>query len=155
MGEPGGRSSTSARVLIRLAGRPPLLNAERSGHWREHRARTRMLRGETALRVASTKLGTAPGPVEVFSWPTYRSGQSWPDVAAWAPATKAVIDGFVDAGYLAGDTPDVVARSTFEQPQPGDRDELLVLLLPQVSEISAGQLAKVLCSGAVEVGGSR
>jgi hypothetical protein len=116
-------------VVIRFAGRPALMNAERSQHWSEHRAATSVLRVETCLRARLAGLPEMDA-VAVRSWPTYTTNKSWPDVAAWAPATKAVIDGFDDAGVLPNDSWRVVRRNTFEVPRLGDADELVVVLIP-------------------------
>lgn len=116
-------------VVFRFAGRPPLLNAERSAHWSEHRETTAALRAEACLRARAARLA-AMDEVEVRSWPTYADRRSWPDVAGWAPATKAVIDGLVDAGVLPNDTHTVVRRSTFDTPRLGTTDELVVALVP-------------------------
>lgn len=116
-------------VTMRFAGRPPLLNAERAGHWRDHRARTRALRQEACLRARSLRLPRLE-LVEVRSWPVYVTRASWPDVAGWMPATKAVIDGLVDAGVLPNDTPAVVRRIIFDAPRVGGRCELVVVLVP-------------------------
>lgn len=116
-------------VMIRFDGRPALLNAERSAHWSEHRAATAALRQEACIRARAARLPVMP-TVAVRSWPTYTNERSWPDVAGWMPATKAVLDGLVDAGVLADDTWRVVRRSTFEVPRIGDADQLVVVLIP-------------------------
>lgn len=117
--------------VLRFAGRPPTLNHERSHHWSEHREVTKAYRDEATLRARTAGIPRLD-EVEVRSFPTYRNRQSWPDVAAWFPATKAIIDGFVDAGILPSDTCQVVRRNTFDSPRLGTRDELVVVLIPWV-----------------------
>lgn len=122
-------ASGPAMLTLVFVGRPPLVNWERSVHWTEHRSSTASYRAEAALR-AGRHARTPMEVVEVRSWPRYRTRRSWPDVGAWMPATKAAIDGLVDAGVLPGDTPDVVRRMVFETPELGVRDELVVELIP-------------------------
>lgn len=114
---------------IRIPGRPPLLNAERSSHWRARHADTKAYRMLAAAMARRQKI-PALDAVEVRSWPTYLDGRSWPDVAGWFPATKAVIDGLVDAHVLAHDRATVVRRNVFEAPRRGPRVELVVQVIP-------------------------
>lgn len=118
------------RVRLFFAGRPALINKERSKHWREHRAATKALRTEACLRALSARLSDL-GAVEVYSYPTYATRRSWPDVGAWAPSVKAILDGLVDAEVLSGDGPDVVVALHFYAPRLGDEDGLVVDLIPR------------------------
>jgi hypothetical protein len=128
-------------VIFRFAGRPALLNAERSAFWTVHRGTTAALRQEALLRARTAGLPVMDA-VAVRSWPTYTTGRSWPDVAGWVPATKAVLDGLVDAGVIANDTWRVVKRSTFDTPRLGDADELVVVLIPW-DRAAAGELVVI------------
>lgn len=117
-------------IRIDLPGRPPTINAERAQHWRGHRRTTREWRELVGWAARAARLQPLDTPVVVTSWPTYRTGGSWPDVGAWAPATKAVIDGLVDAGLLPGDTHTHVPYLHYHPPVRGDRDGLIVEVVP-------------------------
>ncbi|MCL4293853.1 MAG: hypothetical protein KJ056_12620, partial [Acidimicrobiia bacterium] len=109
-------------VRVDMPGRPPTINAERAEHWHAHRRTTREWRELAGWAARQARLAAISAPVVVTSWPTYRTGRSWPDVGAWAPATKAVIDGLVDAGLLAGDTAETVRYVSSHPPVRGERD---------------------------------
>lgn len=119
----------SELVTLTFGGRPPTLNRERAAHWRRHRSSTAAYRQETKLRFRRL-VGAVRPPIEVRSWPTYRSRRSWPDVGAWFPATKAVVDGLVDLGVLPEDHAGIVVRQTFDAPQLAGVDQLVVQLIP-------------------------
>lgn len=121
-------------LRLTLPGRPPLTNAERSGHWRAHREATRAWRETAGWAAKAGRCSAIVGPVTVTSWPTYRTGRSWPDVGAWAPALKAVVDGLVDAGILPADTADIVRYVHYHPPLRGDRDALVVEVVPITEE---------------------
>lgn len=129
-------------IELRVAGRPALLNAERSRHWREHREMTAVYRRLAALQWG--RRGAIPWErVEVESWPEYRSNRSWPDVGAWLPSTKAVIDGCVDAGALPGDGPGVVGRLVFSAPLRGSEDALVVIFRPWTPPVPRGTIERM------------
>lgn len=121
-------------VRVDMPGRPPTINAERAEHWHAHRRTTREWRELAGWAVRAARLSPLETPVVVTSWPTYRTGRSWPDVGAWAPATKAVIDGLVDAGLLPGDTWETVRYMSYHPPVRGERDGLIVELHPLYDE---------------------
>lgn len=122
-------------VTISIPGRPALLNAERSNHWREHRERTRAVRLEAGLRLAREGRKVM-AMVKVDVWSTYASRQL-ADTAACLPAVKAVIDGAVDAGLLTNDTPDIVRHVAFWAPQHNPvTGDLLIVTFEEIDETS-------------------
>ncbi len=102
-------------VTIAIEGRPPLLNAERSKHWRQHRETTRTYRTAAAIQLGKEGRKGTMGMVKVDVWSTY-DNRVLPDTAACLPAVKAVIDGAVDAGLLTNDTPNIVKHVAFWAP---------------------------------------
>ena len=123
-------------VAIFVAGRPFLLNAERSRHWREHRAHT------ADVRLEAGYLWTGPARrgelerVKVEVYPTYEKGRL-PDTGACLPSVKAIIDGAVDAGLLAKDTPDIVTYLGFHRPLiDRDRGDGVMVVLEEIDEDS-------------------
>ena len=115
-------------VSVVLAGRPPTINAERSKHWRDHRRSTQRIREDAKIQLlAKRKEWKRMGHVRVDAYPIYAKGQL-PDTGACMPAVKAAIDGAVDAGLLADDTPDIVVHMAFWSPKLDRRllDQLLV-----------------------------
>ena len=65
------------------------------------------------------------GRVKISCAPTHANKRSPQDVAACAPALKAVIDGAIDAGLLEDDGQDVFA-AWFERPRITGEDGLIV-----------------------------
>lgn len=111
-------------------GRPVLMNANRSrNHWRTQAEATRDLRTAARYEALRARLRRIER-CEVHSYPTYRTRRSWPDVGAWAPAVKAVVDGLVDAKVLEDDTHEVVMALHFWAPRLGERDGLVVEIHP-------------------------
>ncbi len=121
-------------IRIDLPGRPPTINGERADHWHAHRRTTREWRELAGWAARQARLAAISAPVVVTSWPTYRTGRSWPDVGAWAPATKAVLDGLVDAGLLPGDTHRHVPYLHYHPPVLAGRDGLIVEVVPLTDE---------------------
>lgn len=54
--------------------------------------------------------------ITVDVYPLHADKRSPQDVGACAPHAKAAVDGLVDAGVIANDTPDIVVRITFHPP---------------------------------------
>lgn len=95
--------SAEAPTVQRLVvpGRPWGLNAERSKHWTQHRARTQTFR-EAAGWVAMQHLS----PVDFVDIVVEcRMRPPLLDTGSNYPAVKAMIDGLVDVGILKDDTP--------------------------------------------------
>lgn len=118
----------TAPVSIVLAGRPPTINAERSKHWRDHRRSTQRIREDVKIQLLSKrKEWKRMDHVRVDAYPIYAKGQL-PDTGACMPAVKAAIDGAVDAGLLADDTPDIVVHISFWRPtkDPAYLDQTLI-----------------------------
>lgn len=123
-------------ISLAFDGRPPLLNAERSRHWRDHRATTAAWRSEAALRYAGYAHEGQLAQVKVDVWQVVTKG-ALPDTGACFPAVKAIIDGAVDAGLLPHDGPEVVRHLAFWSPTR-DRtmpDQLLVSI-QELEEVS-------------------
>ena len=107
--------TTGRIVTYTTAGRPALLNAERSAHWRDHRGTTRANRTEAGLRLlAEGRKGVMP-MVKIDVWSLY-DNRLLPDTGACLPTVKAIIDGAVDAGLLPHDGPAVVKHLAFWSP---------------------------------------
>lgn len=104
----------------------PLLNAERSGHWREHRETTRAWRQAFKILALAQKIPLLDA-IEVVVTHERKTKRSV-DCAAAAPAAKAAVDGIVDAGVLVNDTPVFVRRITFEAPVVTGQEGLRVLI---------------------------
>lgn len=119
-----------ARILI--PGRPALINSERSGHWRQHRANTSSTRqhGLVAAQKLKTQGYRFPPQAIITSWPVYADRRSWPDVGNWYPTTKAVIDGLVDAGAWPDDNPDHIVALEFHRPELAATTGLIILITP-------------------------
>ena len=126
--EPAQHVKPDGTAVLWVPGRPALLNAERSGHWRQHRATTATDRQTgwvlgQRLKVAGWR---APSPALIASRPVYRTRRSWPDVGNWLPAVKGLVDGLVDAGCWPDDTHRYVACLVFDSPMLGGADGLAV-----------------------------
>jgi len=102
-----------------IPGRPPLLNAERAGHWTKQSASTKAYRqiGQYAGAQLMRQGWEPVAGSQVTSWPSYPNRRSWPDIAAWFPAVKAVVDGLVDAGAWEDDTVKNVRKMEFLRPE--------------------------------------
>lgn len=68
----------------------------------------------------------ALGRVSVTATPLVKSRRSLPDAGAAMPSVKAGVDGLVDAGVLADDSPAYVASVCLRAPVVGDVDGLLI-----------------------------
>lgn len=118
--------------LSRL-GRPTPMNKYRTLHhharaqydkqWREGAA-WEALRARIPKNLTSIMVNVVQG---------CRTGTQLPDVGANYPTAKAAIDGLIDAGVIADDTPGIVAYLGFAAPEhtPTDR---FVLLIDEVGE---------------------
>lgn len=116
------------QIAVTIQGRPPLLNAERSGHWRKHRETTKAIRLESALMLE----GEAPmDQVKVDVWSFYKD-RRLPDTAACVPALKAVIDGAVDAGLLKHDGPEIVRHVAFWAPRTQGDETVMVVTFEEI-----------------------
>lgn len=110
---------------IEIAGRPPTINAERSAHWRAHRAKTK------EIRFAAQMLAIAEGiprqqRIAIHARPILKGHRSQ-DVGACMPGVKAAIDGLVDAKIIPDDTPEHLVALSFYVPAFGsDRDALII-----------------------------
>lgn len=102
-------------IGIFIPGRPLLINAERSAHWRTHREATRDVRLEASILWRKHRRLGPLDQVKVDVYPTYAKGRL-PDTGACLPTVKAVIDGGVDAGLLIDDTPEIVTHLAFHRP---------------------------------------
>lgn len=120
-----------ARVFV-PCGRPTTLNAERRGNrWkRAEQTRTDRLLGRSAGQRLHARRYMFPDPAHIVSWPVYTSRRSWPDVGAWQPALKAVVDGLVDAGAWPDDNHDHIPAITYKAPQLGGINGLWVYIIP-------------------------
>lgn len=119
---PHGRQWT-----LTFPGRPCTLNIERQGN-RWKRAAVVLRYREEACTLAHAYRIPHLTAVEAHSWAVYRNRASWPDVGGWMPATKAAIDGLVDARVLDGDGHLIVRRLVFHAPRLGDCDELVLCI---------------------------
>lgn len=124
-------NGASARIFV--PGRPPLLNAERSAHWRKHRDTTRQLRKVgyfAGCNLTNVKGYRFPDQVIISSYPVYATKRSWPDVGNWFPTTKALVDGLVDADAWPDDNAEHVVGLLFEQPRLAANDGLYLIVTP-------------------------
>jgi hypothetical protein len=119
-----------APVVIRFDVRPWTANSARSArHWSENARRTAEWR--TAFTVLAQEAGVGPlGPCRVIVTPYLARGPRQ-DLGACFPASKAGIDGLVDAGVWPDDTPDWVTRLEFRPPVMGQGDGLELRLEPE------------------------
>lgn len=111
---------------IEYPGRPWTTNAERSGHRWDRIRKTKEWR--TAFALLASDLRPPPlswAEIIVEPWLATRRGVQ--DTGACHPAAKAAIDGIVDAGILADDTPDIVRSITYRAPRIG-RDALVLII---------------------------
>lgn len=115
-----------SRHVLTYHARPPVLNSERAGHWRQHRESTREWR--EAWWAIGLQSGLRLHRVTVTATPILRGRRSQ-DCGAVAPAVKAALDGLVDARVLPGDSPAHVTRLTFEPPVLGAAGDALCIVL--------------------------
>jgi len=114
---------------LRVPGRPWGLNAERSKHWTQHRAKTNGVRELTGWLASTTlsRMGVVDIVVECeMHLPLLDTGSNLPTV-------KAIIDGLVDAGVLKDDTGTYVRSLTFLAPVaiPRSEEESTTLVLTE------------------------
>ena len=88
------------------------VNEERAGGWRQHRSRTRVARDFTNLALSGRSLPGFAGVVEIEAT-TYGHRL---DPGSDLPLVKAVVDGLVDLGVLAGDSAKHVSRVILNAP---------------------------------------
>lgn len=127
---------TDPIVSLFIPGRPLLVNAERSAHWRVHRAETRNVRTMAMLLWTKERrrLGGPLERVKVDVYPSYAGGQL-PDTGACLPAVKAIIDGAVDATLLEHDGPTVVCHLAFHRPRiDGDLGDGVMVVMEEIEE---------------------
>jgi len=120
-------------LSIALPGRPPTTNAERKGaHWSVRSATVAQYREQAAWlavkHLREVGLRRLEPPVAILATPHHKDNRSPQDVGACAPAVKAMVDGFVDAGVIPGDDPRYVRRITYEAPIVGGWDGIVVVV---------------------------
>lgn len=121
-----------SRIEFAIVGaRCPTVNDVYAEHWRK-RAKavsTWRLLGKAKCRTAIDAMGghALQPPLVVFATPLYAKGPVT-DVGGVLPAVKAVIDGAIDAGLIADDSPSYVSRLILEAPQVGGVDGLAIVL---------------------------
>ena len=106
--------------------RPWTTNAERSGNRWERAKLTKEWRTAFHLLAAEQKFPRLAW-CDIIAEPWLRNRAGVQDTAACNPAVKAAIDGLVDAGIIADDTPDIVRTITFHAPKIG-RDALTLIV---------------------------
>lgn len=117
---------TSVSFFVEYPARPWTTNGERASSRWERARLTKEWRLGFSLAVAEKrmpKLRTCTITAE--PWLLNRRGMQ--DTGACHPAVKAGIDGLVDAGLIADDTPDIVTEITFRAPRIG-RDALILII---------------------------
>lgn len=103
--------------------RPWSLNDERAGHWRARAERTKRWRHAFAIlaRAEGRELELEV-PVVIEATPLGVRG----DAGNHLPAVKAAVDGLVDAGWLADDSPRYVAALLLRAPEPSSSPGLRI-----------------------------
>lgn len=117
---------TSGREFqIRVNRRPMTLNAERKLH---HMARAKQVRElrEYGAWLATQQNVPALKAIYVDVEPHLRGNLQ--DADACHPTVKALIDGLVDAGVLADDTPDIVLAIRYVAPVKSSSDYVILTL---------------------------
>lgn len=101
--------------IIEVWGDMWTLNKERTLH---HFARAKKVKEWRDASCVSSRARKIPKlkVVEIRFTPHRRNRQGMADTGGHFPVAKAMIDGLVDAGILAGDGPDIVRRLIFEAP---------------------------------------
>jgi UDP:flavonoid glycosyltransferase YjiC (YdhE family) len=121
-------------AAIFIPGRPLLLNAERSRHWREHRLATADTRMEASYLWQRFTNAGAIQVAKVDVYPTYEKGRL-PDTGSCVPAVKAIIDGAVDARLLVDDHPAIVTYIGFHRPViDRERGDGVMVVLEELEE---------------------
>lgn len=110
-------------VTLRFDERPWTSNTERRWHHHQRAEAVRRWRAAFALLAREARLGHLDA-VHVTVTPFLATRRGMQDVAGCFPATKAAIDGLVDAGVLADDGPDQLLSLTFRAPVVGEGDAL-------------------------------
>ena len=97
-----------------IAGKPAWLtqNQVRRLHHQAHAQAARAWRNVAAWQARADRIAPVASPVLIVC-EIARTSPRRLDADAVAPTCKAVIDGLVDAGVLAGDGPDDVAAVTY------------------------------------------
>ena len=103
--------------------RPWTSNTERRWHYHKRASVVREARERWAWIALSEQVPML-NRVRITATPLQKTRRWEADVAACYPAVKAAIDGLVDVGVLADDTPTQVAQITFKAPQIADTDGL-------------------------------
>lgn len=123
-------------LALFIPGRPALLNAERSSHWRSRAEQTRHTRNEARLLWRQAGKGKQLRRVKVEVYPTYAKGRL-PDTGACFPSVKAIIDGAVDTRLLLNDTPDIVTYLGFHRPMiDKERGDGVMVVMTGIEEDS-------------------
>ena len=107
--------------------RPWTSTAARRGHYHNRASVVREARERWAWIALSEQVPML-NRVRVTATPLQKTRRWEADVAACYPAVKAAIDGLVDVGVLAGDTPTQVAQITFMAPQMASMDGLRLMI---------------------------
>jgi hypothetical protein len=103
--------------------RPWTSNTERRWHYHKRASVVREARERWAWIALSQQMPML-NRVRITATPLQKTRRWEADVAACYPAVKAAIDGLVDVGVLADDTPTQVSQITFKAPQIADTDGL-------------------------------
>lgn len=106
--------------------RPWTTNAERAGNRWERARKTKEWREAFAWLVLQARIPQLAW-CEIVAEPWLKNRSGMQDTGACHPAVKAAIDGLVDAGLIADDTPDIVRQITYRAPQVG-RDGLVLIV---------------------------
>lgn len=106
--------------------RPWTVNGQRNMHYRKTAKLVKLWR--TASRVHCAGLDAVLSPVDVVV-DLYLRGKRSQDVGACYPAVKAAIDGIVDAGILADDTPEYVQSIRMNSPVLGSKADMMRITL--------------------------
>lgn len=120
-----GCSSQMITYRIEYGARPWTTNSERAGN-RWERAKNVKEWREAFFYLAKAQ------QIPKFKWATitiepWQKGGVFQDVASCNPASKAAIDGIVDAGVLDDDSPQYLRSVTFLRPQRGKNAMVLYL----------------------------
>lgn len=112
---------------VEYPARPWTTNGERGSNRWERARRTKEWREAFALLALESGAPRLEWcDIIVEPWLANRRGIQ--DTGACHPAAKAAVDGLVDAGILADDTPDIVRTITYRAPQIG-RDGLVLTII--------------------------
>lgn len=118
--------------------RPRSLNAERSGHWRTHRAQTEADRDR--WRILWLQAFGADRPHLDACWvvalPSYK--RSPQDTGNCYPTVKAAVDALVDLAVIPDDTGEYVHGITLLAPSKDKTDGLFITLLDASDDPAPG-----------------